>query len=70
MGGFGGAHLGGTGSAHMDGVGGARVAHGFARHGRRFDRDWGYAGSCAIYEPYYRPWCLGDIDSGIIQCTD
>jgi hypothetical protein len=70
MSGLGGADLGGTGAAHMDGVGGARAVHGFARHGGRFDNDWGYAASCAIYAPYYRPWCLGDVDSGIMQSTD
>jgi hypothetical protein len=83
IGGLGRAHLGGIGAAHMDGlstghvgamggtqVGGrARVAHDFGRHDRRFDPVWGggYAASCVIYEPYYRPWCAGDVDSGILS---
>jgi hypothetical protein len=48
----------------------ARFAHRFGRHDRRFNPDWGYAASCVTYEPYYRPWCAGDVDSGIMQSTD
>jgi hypothetical protein len=78
-----GAHLGGIGAAHMQHMGGigadrlgamggtikghARGTRDFARHDRRFYGDWGYAASCAIYEPYYRSWCAGDVDSGIMQ---
>jgi hypothetical protein len=82
LGGLGGAHLGGLGAAHIGGLGAAHagaiggtddgghagVARGFARDGRRFDRGWlGYDASCSIYEPYYRPHCLGDVDSGIMS---
>jgi hypothetical protein len=82
IGGFGGARLGGMGAAHLGrlgagttrmgdlgaGLGGhARLAHDYGRRDLRFHGDWGYAASCAIYEPYYRPWCAGDADSGILS---
>ena len=82
IGGFGGAHLGGigAGAAHMGGIGAGRLGamggtirghdrgtRDFARHDRRYDPDWGYAASCVIYEPYHRPRCAGDVDSGILS---
>jgi len=86
LGGQGAAHLGGIGAAHMgalitghvgtmggtDVEGPARVAHAFGRHDRSFDPVWGggYAASCVIYEPYYKPWRVGDVDSGIMQSID
>jgi hypothetical protein len=70
------AHMGGLGVGHVGAMGGthvgshARAAYGFARHSRRFDREWrgyDYPASCSIYERYYRPYCLGDVDSGIMS---
>jgi hypothetical protein len=70
--GAGAAHMGGIGADRLGAMGGAaeghgRVAHDYGRHERRFYGDWSYAASCAIYEPYYRSWCAGDVDSGIMQ---
>jgi hypothetical protein len=63
---MGGTHIGGV----ADGFDPNPVAQGFGSHGRRFDRDWvgvnSYYPSCVIYEPYHRPWCAGDVDSGIM----
>jgi hypothetical protein len=63
---MGGTHIGGV----ADGFDPNPVAQGFGSHGRRFDRDWvgvnGYSPACSIYEPFYRPWCAGDVDSGIM----
>jgi hypothetical protein len=76
LGGIGAAHMRGIGSGRLGTMGGTvrghgRVAHDYGRHDRRYDRDWGwggdYAASCSIYEPYYRSWCVGDVDSGIMQ---
>jgi hypothetical protein len=70
------AHMGGLGVGHVGAMGGthvgshARAAYGFARHSRRFDREslgYDYPASCSIYERYYRPYCLGDVDSGIMS---
>jgi hypothetical protein len=82
LGGIGAAHMGTLGAGRVGAMGGTHiggvadgfdpnpVAQGFGSHGRRFDRDWvgvnGYRPSCSIYEPHYRPWCAGDVDSGII----
>jgi hypothetical protein len=82
LGGMGAARLGrfGPGAAHMGGIGAGRLGamggtvgghdrgtREFARHDRRFYGDWDYAASCAIHEPYYRSWCAGDADSGILS---
>jgi hypothetical protein len=64
MGGIGAGRLGATGGTIR---GHDRGTRDFARHDRRYDPDWGYAASCVIYEPYYRPWCAGDVDSGILS---
>jgi hypothetical protein len=72
IGSAGAAHMGRLGAGHVGAMGGTVGGHDpvtgdFARHDRRFYGDWDYAASCAIYEPYYRPWCAGDADSGILS---
>jgi hypothetical protein len=64
--------MGGLGASRIGAMGGTVGGHDpatldFARHDRRVYHDWDYAASCAIYEPYSRPWCAGDVASGILS---